>query len=97
MIIRHPAAPHFSCRAKIFPRDPFVLMAQTQKSSQIGCSLTVVLRGFEPRQAEPKTAVLPLHHKTILTSETHRLICVCKVKRKKGVVQIFAPYFAIIR
>ena len=25
----------------------------------------VVLRGFEPRQAEPKTAVLPLHHKTI--------------------------------
>lgn len=26
----------------------------------------VVLPGFEPRQAEPKTAVLPLHHKTIL-------------------------------
>ena len=32
----------------------------------------VVLPGFEPGQAEPKTAVLPLHHKTILTSETHR-------------------------
>ena len=28
----------------------------------------VVLPGFEPRQAEPKTAVLPLHHKTILTT-----------------------------
>ena len=25
----------------------------------------VVLRGFEPRQGEPKTPVLPLHHKTI--------------------------------
>ena len=32
----------------------------------------VVLPGFEPGQAEPKTAVLPLHHKTILTDETHR-------------------------
>ena len=27
---------------------------------------SVVLPGLEPRQAEPKTAVLPLHHKTIL-------------------------------
>lgn len=25
----------------------------------------VVSPGFEPRQAEPKTAVLPLHHETI--------------------------------
>lgn len=30
----------------------------------------VVLRGFEPRQAEPKTAVLPLHHETILCFES---------------------------
>lgn len=29
----------------------------------------VVLPGFEPRQAEPKTAVLPLHHKTILSAQ----------------------------
>ncbi|WP_289741793.1 hypothetical protein, partial [uncultured Duncaniella sp.] len=29
----------------------------------------VVLPGFEPRQAEPKTAVLPLHHKTILFAQ----------------------------
>ena len=29
----------------------------------------VVLPGFEPRQAEPKTAVLPLHHKTILRAQ----------------------------
>ncbi len=28
--------------------------------------ICVVLPGFEPGQAEPKTAVLPLHHKTIL-------------------------------
>ncbi len=27
--------------------------------------LIVVLPGFEPGQAEPKPAVLPLHHKTI--------------------------------
>ena len=32
----------------------------------------VVLPGFEPGQAEPKTAVLPLHHKTILTKRTPR-------------------------
>lgn len=25
----------------------------------------VVLLGFEPRQADPETAVLPLHHKTV--------------------------------
>ena len=30
---------------------------------------SVVLPGFEPRQAEPKTAVLPLHHKTILIAQ----------------------------
>ena len=42
-------------------------------------SLVVVLRRFELRQAEPKTAVLPLHHKTILSNATHRLICKCKV------------------
>ena len=29
----------------------------------------VVLPGFEPGQAEPKTAVLPLHHKTILGAQ----------------------------
>ena len=28
--------------------------------------LIVVLPGFEPRQTEPKTVVLPLHHKTIV-------------------------------
>ena len=32
-------------------------------------SSLVVLPGFEPRQAEPKTAVLPLHHKTILIAQ----------------------------
>lgn len=33
------------------------------RSLRIRC---VVLPGLEPGQAEPKTAVLPLHHKTIL-------------------------------
>ena len=27
--------------------------------------INVVLLGFEPRQADPETAVLPLHHKTV--------------------------------
>ena len=30
-------------------------------------TLFVVSRGFEPRQAEPKSVVLPLHHETITT------------------------------
>lgn len=29
-------------------------------------SQNVVRLGFEPRKAEPKTAVLPLHHRTVL-------------------------------
>ncbi len=32
-------------------------------------AICVVLPGFEPGQAEPKTAVLPLHHKTILVTQ----------------------------
>ena len=30
--------------------------------------VTVVLPGFEPGQTEPKPVVLPLHHKTLLSS-----------------------------
>lgn len=39
---------------------------QNKKSNRIfDCFfLLVVSPGFEPRQAEPKTAVLPLHHET---------------------------------
>lgn len=52
----------------------------------------VVLRGFEPRQAEPKTAVLPLHHKTIICSQG-----VCpkprdKVTHKIAPDQIFSRF-----
>ena len=48
-----------------------------QKSAGIGITgflrtFPVVLPGFEPRQAEPKTAVLPLHHKTILFAQAHK-------------------------
>ncbi len=39
-----------------------------------GDFICVVLPGFEPRQAEPKTAVLPLHHKTILKVDLLRVI-----------------------
>ena len=35
---------------------------------------SVVLPGFEPGQTEPKTVVLPLHHKTILRT-SNRLCC----------------------
>lgn len=31
-------------------------------------SIKVVVLGFEPRQAEPKPAVLPLHHTTIIVT-----------------------------
>ena len=43
----------------------------------------VVLPGLEPRQAEPKTAVLPLHHKTIL----------CPSPFKPKAVQNYALFF----
>lgn len=67
--------------------------AQKKQPHQVIAFFSVVLRGFEPRQAEPKTAVLPLHHKTILTDKTHRLICECKFTSKKRIVQIFRRLF----
>ena len=42
-------------------KKPFGHAALRFPSSRI-----VVLPGFEPRQTEPKTVVLPLHHKTIV-------------------------------
>ena len=53
----------------IFISICFLLMGvclQNKKSNRIfDCFfLLVVSPGFEPRQAEPKTAVLPLHHET---------------------------------
>ena len=52
---------------------------ETKKGLPKQSLFQVVLPGFEPGQAEPKTAVLPLHHKTILSSETHRPKCVAKL------------------
>ncbi len=57
----------------------------------------VVLPGFEPRQAEPKTAVLPLHHKTILYLKTHRLKSVAKICTILEISKISRYYFAIIK
>lgn len=44
----------------------------------------VVLPGFEPRQAEPKTAVLPLHHKTILVASPNGV----KAVQRYGLIMI---------
>jgi hypothetical protein len=59
--------------------------------------MEVVLRRFELRQAVPKTAVLPLHHKTILRMMTHRHNSACKVRQVLENLQIFRCYFAIIK
>ncbi len=52
----------------------------------------VVLRGFEPRQAEPKTAVLPLHHKTITCSQGRSPQPRDKVTHKIAHDQIFPRF-----
>ena len=53
-------------------------------------TLSVVLPGFEPGQAEPKTAVLPLHHETILLAQEMLKPCGSfLLKRCKG-TKIFA-------
>lgn len=53
----------------------------------------VVLPGFEPRQAEPKTAVLPLHHKTILFAQAPAHLKRHKVRHLCGIIQIFLHFF----
>ncbi len=40
----------------------------------------VVLPGFEPGQTEPKTVVLPLHHKTILRPKN--ALCLLTLRRR---------------
>ena len=54
--------------------------------------LCVVLPGFEPRQAEPKTAVLPLHHKTITCSQGRSPQPRDKVTHKIAHDQIFPRF-----
>ena len=45
----------------------------------------VVLLGFEPRQADPETAVLPLHHKTVFIIEINfRVLASERVLRVKN-------------
>ena len=44
----------------------FLISSENKKKGRLLATFSVVLPGLEPRQAEPKTAVLPLHHKTIL-------------------------------
>ena len=59
-------------------------------------SLFVVLPGFEPRQAEPKTAVLPLHHKTILFAQAPAHLKRHKVRHLCGIIQIFLHFFIFL-
>ncbi len=72
------SAPVISMLARYPAPVPLVLLLKkTKKSASIGITgflriFCVVLPGFEPRQAEPKTAVLPLHHKTILFAQAHK-------------------------
>ena len=49
----------------------------------------VVLPGFEPGQTEPKPVVLPLHHKTILSSKRCSSQKRCKVTTNFWNHQIF--------
>ena len=85
------------------PRDlhrhrpyPPATKPSTKRESARRCladSLFVVLPGFEPRQAEPKTAVLPLHHKTILFAQAPAHLKRHKVRHLCGIIQIFLHFF----
>ena len=58
----------------------------------------VVLPGLEPRQAEPKTAVLPLHHKTILIAQDFRPKALQRYAQFfccANILQLFLKYFLL--
>lgn len=41
--------------------------------------LSVVLLGLEPRQTEPESAVLPLHHRTIVWNAAAKVMIFLKI------------------
>lgn len=45
------------------------IMEEASESHDIRRFMQVVLGGFEPPQTEPKTVVLPLHHRTIVSAK----------------------------
>ncbi len=65
---------------------------QKIEGADLAPSICVVLPGFEPRQAEPKTAVLPLHHKTIIFAQAFCLKR-CKVTHCFEIVQMKLSLF----
>ncbi len=71
-----------------------------KSTSECDADFYVVLPGFEPRQAEPKTAVLPLHHKTILILKDSSSQKRCKViafyLKKQAIGLLFCDYQVII-
>jgi hypothetical protein len=52
--------------------------------------LVVVVRGFEPRQTEPKPVVLPLHHTTIIKSAAKLSFLYKTTKKKRAFLIVFA-------
>lgn len=68
-IIRREADHIFGCRANCIRNRPNGSCRKPIKQKRPGTEVpnlpAVVSRGFEPRQTEPKTVVLPLHHETI--------------------------------
>ena len=57
-----------------------------------GLFLSVVPSGFEPEQAEPKSAVLPLHHGTGKSAgKCIKKICPKKYIVGKGLLQLEVP------
>ena len=46
--------------------EPLTLALKVLCSNQLSYGVIVVLTGFEPIITEPKSAVLPLHHRTVI-------------------------------
>ena len=79
-------------------QSPFLAFCLTKKSVKLLIinSLTlyyVVLRGLEPRLREPKTLVLPLHHRTNMSNHTVT-IASAKVVDFSSTTKLFALFIA---
>lgn len=79
-------------------QSPFLAFLSNKKSVKrlIINSLTlyyVVLRGLEPRLREPKTLVLPLHHRTNMSNHTV-MIAGAKVVDFSSTTKLFALFIA---
>lgn len=55
-------------------------------------SQNVVLPGFEPRKAESKSAVLPLHHRTVFNPNFRIAKVELISKMEKLILTVFQPF-----